>query len=525
MRILILSILLITLSSCKCPPKQVAVSSGDKHASEVALEILKQGGTVIDAFIAANFVLTMTEPGASGIGGGFIGIYYDVTKSQFFSIDARETQASKHQNFDLLKEELNSNKWSDSKAAIGIPGAVAGMALLYQEFGTLAIENLIDPAIKIAEEGFIASDYFIKTHKKFNIDLKSHAASKLFSPEFAKTLKLLKENGLMSFYNGEIAEAIEAYTEGWISTDDLKNYRALFRRPIKFSWKNSHKEKYYFLTVGLPSAGPLIIKQFLKELDPYEYNYDLLSQLKEYRRAIGPALNWRFEHAADPDFRKFDCKPDPVFRDRGTSHISLYDSYGNILSATMTIQRPFGHQKKLPGYGFYLNNELTDFNKDLSSCNSFADHKMQRLKAKYRTNYEEVAYMHYGEKKPLSSMSPMIIFGPDAELLISGGTGGWTIFSSVLETSLEIIDKKYNPQKALDDLRFYTSNNETIYYDGDISLDKKQRLRKYAQEQKLELKKFPFLTSVTIVHMKNGTLSAYKDYRKGGSALVSQIQQ
>lgn len=520
MRILILSILLITLSSCQRPPQQVAVSSGDKYASEVALEILKKGGTVIDAFIAANFVLTMTEPGASGIGGGFMGIYYDVAKSQFFAIDARETQAARHQNFDLLKKELNSKNWSDSKAAIGIPGEIAGMALLYQEFGTLLLADLIDPAIKIAEEGFIASDYFIKSHEKFNVDIDSRAGSKVLSPDFAKTLKLLKENGLMSFYNGEIADAIEAYTEGWISKDGLKNYRALFRRPVKYTWKNSHGEKYYFLSVGLPSAGPLIIKQFLKELDPHEYSYGLLSQLKEYRKSIGPALRWRLEHAADPDFRKFDCEPDPVFRDRGTSHISLYDSYGNILSATMTIQRPFGHQKKLPGYGFYLNNELTDFSKDLNSCNSFADHKMQRLKAKYRTNYEEVAYMHYGEKKPLSSMSPMIIFGPDSEVLVTGATGAWTIFSSVLETSLEIIDKKYNPQRAINDLRFYTSNNKTIYYDGEIPSDQKQRLKKYVEENKLKLKEFPVPAAVNIVHMKDRILNAYKDDRKGGYALT-----
>ncbi|NQY79083.1 MAG: gamma-glutamyltransferase [Candidatus Caenarcaniphilales bacterium] len=520
MRILILCLFIIALSSCERAPKQIAVSSGDKYASEVALEIMKKGGTVIDAFIAANFVLTMTEPGASGIGGGFLGIYYDTAKSQFFSIDARETQASKHQDFKLLKKELDSKNWSDSKAVIGIPGEVAGMALLYQEFGTMPLEDLIDPAIKIAEEGFIASEYFIKAHRKFNVEINSDAGEKVLSPNFAKTLKLLKENGLMSFYNGEIADAIETYTGGWLTKGDMKNYRALFRRPVKYTWKNSQKEKYYFLTVGLPSAGPLIMKQFLKNFKAEEYNKDLLSQLKEYRRAIGPALNWRHEHAADPDFRKFDCKLDPVFRDRGTSHISLYDSYGNILSATMTIQRPFGHQKKLPGYGFYLNNELTDFSKDLSSCNSFADHKIQRLKAKYRTNYEEVGYMHYGEKKPLSSMSPMIIFGPDAEVLVTGGTGGWTIFSSVLETSLEVIDKKLNPEIALDDLRFYTSNNKTIYYDGEIPREQKDEIEKYVKKNNLELKKFPVPAAVSIVHMKDRVLNAYKDDRKGGYALT-----
>ena len=270
----------------------------------------------------------------------------------------------------------------------------------------------------------------------------------------------------------------------------------------------------------MPSAGPLIIKQFLKELKTEEYHKDLVSELKEYNRALKPALKWRSKHAADPDFRKLDCEPDPVFRDRGTSHVSLYDRYGNILSATMTLQRPFGHKKKLPGYGFYLNNELTDFSKDLTACNSFTDHKIQRLSAKYRTNYEEVAYMHYGEKTPLSSMSPMIILGPNAETLVTGATAGWTIFSSVLETSLDIIDKKLDPQIAINDLRFYTSNNQTIYYDGELEKEQKKLLEK---ETGLKLKRMPVPAAVNIVHLKNGKLSAYKDDRKGGYADASKI--
>lgn len=511
-------IILIFSSSCT-RRKQIAVSSGDEYASRAALKIMKQGGTVVDAFITANLILTITEPGASGIGGGFLAVYYDAKKSQFFSIDARETQASRHQDFAKLKPELNSENWADSKAAIGIPGEAAGMDLLHQEFGTMKLEDLIDPAIEIAEEGFVASDYFVKAHKKFNMPIQAKAGDRIISEDYAKTLELLKENGLMSFYDGEIAEAIENYSEGWINREDLSLYRAFFRRPLKFSWKNSQNQKYYFLSVGLPSAGPLIIKQFLRGFNSAEYSKSLTEQVKEYRKAIGPALEWRHEHAADPDFRKQDCKPDPVFRDRGTSHISLYDSYGNILSATMTIQRPFGHQKKLPGYGFYLNNELTDFSSDLLACNSFADHKIQRLSAKYRTNNEEVAYMVEDFKRPLSSMSPMIIFGPDSEFLVTGGTGGWTIFSSVLETSLEIVEKKKDPQSAIDDVRFYTANNRDIYYDGDLSEAELKELETNLSSESVSLKKFPVPAAVNILHFKDKELNAYKDSRKGGFAI------
>ena len=225
-RICLLILVLLFTASCNRVPKQVAVSSGDKYATEVAMDILKKGGTVIDAFIAANLVLTMTEPGASGIGGGFLAVYYDANKSQFFSVDARETQAFRHHDLKALKLELEKEKWSDSKAAIGIPGELAGMALLYQEFGTKPINDLIDPAIEIAKDGFIASEYYIKSHKKFNMNPEVKAGELVYSHDYLKTLEILKKKGLMSFYSGEIASAIEEYTEGWITRLDLQNYRA-----------------------------------------------------------------------------------------------------------------------------------------------------------------------------------------------------------------------------------------------------------------------------------------------------------
>lgn len=503
MRQLFLFVMILFLSSCSLLRNKIAVNSGDRLASETAIKIMSQGGNVIDAFIASSFVLSLVEPGASGLGGGFLAVYYDARKDKFFAINARESQASKHQNFKELKKEIKGKHWADSPAAIGIPGQVAGMELLYRDFGSFALKRLIKPAKTLAGKGFKASEYFIKSHKNFGIPINYQEGEFIKDPEYLKTLEIL-ETGLMNFYTGEIADAIVKASDKWISQDDLLEYKAFFQDIHGFNWQNSDLQTYSFYSIGLPSAGSEIIKKALSIFDSKTYFSSNENQIKEYLKIIRPGVEWRNSSAADPAARNPNCMADENNFDQGTSHISLIDQYGNMLAATMTIQRPFGHKKKLPGYGFYLNNELTDFSKSFQACNSFSDHLLLR-------NINGVEFKSF--KRPLSSMTPMIVLGPNKEKLITGGTGGWTIFSAVLETSLALLEKKQSLQETILAPRLYTKDGTKVLYDRNLEISAED-----FPDIQLEHTNFPL--AINAIHIKDNNYQAFADPRKNGFGII-----
>ncbi len=463
------------------PASQAAFAMPDRYAADVAEHVLRAGGNAVDAAIATAFSLAVTYPEAGNIGGGgFMLIYMD---GQSHFLDYREVAP------DLASRDMYLDENGDvvpglsrvGYRAAGVPGTVAGMWAAHQRFGRMAWAELLAPAIGLAEKGFVVHEKLAaRTQRrrkayagKTNFDQyfgKLEAGAVFSQAELAETLRQIAANGRAGFYQGETAEHIVDEMRrggGLIGTDDLIEYRPVWREPLKASWRG-----YQLLSAPPPSSGGFAIIQLLKMKDRLAGEFDGLDHnCAQYVHLIAEmekrVFADRAKYFGDPDFvdvpiarliaddyievraaevdrdaiSSIDSVP-PGLESLHTTHISIVDKDGNAVSNTYTINSFFGNGVVVEGAGFLLNNEMDDFSAKPDAPNIYG------VVGKTANEIQP-------GKRMLSSMSPTILLQNGEINMVLGTPGGSTIFTTVFQAIVNILDFGMSPEEAAGAGRFH----------------------------------------------------------------------
>ncbi|MGM7317490.1 gamma-glutamyltransferase [Idiomarina sp. ST10R2A5] len=474
------------------------VAAANKHAVEAGYHVLEKGGSAVDAAVAVQSMLGLVEPQSSGIGGGAFILYWDNNENKLYTIDARETapQAATEELF--LDDKGNPPKWIEAVVggrSVGTPGVLRGLELAHERWGKSDWSSLFSETVELAEAGFEVSPRLAKlVEMEINPGVKKmpvassyffpngtalKAGDTLKNPEYAKSLSLIAEQGADAFYEGKLAEKIvkavqnSAIEPGVLSLEDLSQYSAKLREPVC----NDYRE-YQVCGMGPPSSGGITTLQTLGVLENFE-----LGKLKPnseefvhwFTQASRLAYADRNQWIADPDFveipveamldkaylssraetiKKDDmgkAKPgvqlqpayeqDIAYELPNTSHISIVDAEGNVVSMTTSIEMGFG--STVMAGGFLLNNQLTDFS--LAPGDG---------KEKFANRVEP-------GKRPRSSMAPTVVLDKEGQQLIHaiGSPGGSRIINYVTQTLVGMLDWNLNVQEAIN-LGHVTNRND-----------------------------------------------------------------
>ncbi|MDO6547872.1 gamma-glutamyltransferase [Pseudoalteromonas carrageenovora] len=463
---------------------QSAVAMPDSFSADAAKSILEQGGNAVDAAIAAQFVIAVTLPEAGNIGGGGFMLIQKDGQGDF--IDYRETAPTAAHRDMYLDEQGNvvANKSIYGIHASGVPGSVAGMWLAHQKHGTLKWEALVQPAVTLAEQGFVVPPKLAQGVSRYIAHLKAKQievnfekyfadvkANKVFKqPELAATLKRIRDNGQDGFYKGETAKIIAKFMlqhGGIINQDDLKNYTAKSRTPIKASWNG-----YEVLTSPPPSSGGIAILQWLKMFELKKPDMGLVHNSTQYVHLLSEigkrVFADRAEYLGDPDFfdvpvnaltdinylkkRSDDISLTAISTTENikpglkeseqTTHFSIVDNMGNAVANTTTINLGFGSGVVVEGAGFILNDEMDDFSAKPGVMNVFGaiGGKANEIQP---------------NKRMLSSMTPTILLKDNKVKMVTGSPGGTTIISSVYESILNAVEFDMSAVDIVNSTRFH----------------------------------------------------------------------
>lgn len=479
--------LLISLSGFAASPKPVKAKNGmvvsaDPLATKAGLQVLKQGGNAVDAAVAVGFALAVTYPAAGNIGGGgFMNIRFADGRS--YAIDYREKAPGKAYRDMFLDSAGNFNDTLSTYGhlAAGVPGAVAGMLLGLEKFGTLDRKKVIGPAYELAEKGFpllpdLAEDLnwgrkrFLKfpgSKKYFAGNDSAYAEGEIWKQsDLAKTLKRIIKNGRDGFYKGETADDIVAEMKrggGLITHDDLRNYQAVLREPLRGTYRG-----YEIIAMPPVSSGGTALLQLLNILEGYDLRstgHNSAATVHRYIEAMRRVYADRAEHLGDPDFysvpvqwltskeyaaerratidtlkastsKEISHGIPPRKESEQTTHYSVVDKWGNCVSVTTTINGGFGNFVAVDGAGFLLNNEMDDFSAKPGVPNMFGA-------------LGNVANEIQPNKRMLSSMTPTIVLKDGKPFMVIGTPGGTTIITTVMQVICNVIDFDMNIQQAI----------------------------------------------------------------------------
>lgn len=493
-RILLAALTLFAFALPAWPLKPVAAQHGmvvtaEPLASDVGVEILKSGGNAVDAAVAVGFALAVTYPFAGNIGGGGF-MLIRMASGEAVMVDYREEApvAASHNMYLDAKGELIPNASILGPLAVGVPGTVAGLALAEQKYGRLGLTRVLEPAIRLAEDGFpvgynfrqsLLNDKehlskFAETRRIFLRDGRPYEAGEIFrQPDLANTLRQIARGGPDVFYRGAVARAIAATMEkhhGLIGLKDLESYQAKIRQPLV-----GHFHGYEILTVPPPSSGGVALIEMLNvlgslDLGPPNSFQSIHLMAETMRRAYAD----RAAYLGDSDFVSvpvagllspryaarlsreiLQARPEaPVragnpapYESTETTHYSVMDADGNAVSNTYTLNGGYGSGVTVEGAGFLLNNEMDDFASKPGSPNMFG-------------LIQGEANAIAPGKRPLSSMTPTIVLesGPTGAKnvrLILGSPGGGTIINTVLEVLLNVLQYKMDVLQAVTAPRFH----------------------------------------------------------------------
>jgi gamma-glutamyltranspeptidase/glutathione hydrolase len=500
------------------------VSSASKYASEVGINILKKGGNAIDAAVAMGFVLAVTYPQAGNIGGG--GFMVIRTKEgKVTSIDYREkAPAASNRNMYLDdKGNLVSEKSEVGYLSCGVPGSVAGLLYALEKYGSMKRDDVIDPAINLADFGFEIEPKFaeslnsnFETFRKYNSTKKvftksglKYSSGEIFMQnDLANTLKLIKIHGREGFYSGITAQLIEKEMKdngGLIRQQDLADYQPIERPVLSTNYKG-----YDVYSMAPPSSGGVALIELLnsaENLSVPDRNsvYYGIKDYSEYIHKIVEVMKRvyadRSEYLGDPDFYKVpvekliskkyaqdrlkeikdnatpsaEIKPGKVTdnESKETTHYSVIDKDGNMVSVTTTLNNTYGSFVVVDGAGFLLNDEMDDFASKPGVPNM------------YGLIGSEANAIEPG-KRMLSSMTPAIIVKDNKPFMIIGSPGGGKIITTVFETIINVIDFKMALDSAIDKPRYHHQwQPEYIQIEaGAIDEDNLAKLREKGHEIK-----------------------------------------
>ncbi|HLY61767.1 MAG TPA: gamma-glutamyltransferase [Terriglobia bacterium] len=469
--------------------KHGMVVTAEPHASDVGVEIMKAGGNAVDAAVAVGFALAVTYPYAGNIGGGGF-MLIRMAHGEAVMIDYREEApaAASHNMYLDAHGEMIPKASTIGPLAIGVPGTVAGLALAEQKYGKLGLARVLEPAIRLADEGFVV-DYelsqsllhyqerFSKFAETTRIFLRSghpYEAGEIFhQPELAQTLRQIAQSGPDVFYRGPVAKAIVATMErehGLITAKDLENYQAKIREPLR-----GHYHGYEIVTVPPPSSGGVALIEMLNilgslDLGPANSFQSVHLMTEAMRRAYADRAaylgdsdfvsvpvagltnpNYAEKIAAEISHGKADAPVQAgtpaAYESSETTHYSVIDAEGNAVSNTYTLNGGYGSLVTVEGAGFLLNNEMDDFASKPGSPNMFG-------------LIQGEANAIAPQKRPLSSMTPTIVLEETPThqkevRLILGSPGGGTIINTVLEVLLNVVQFKMDVLQAVTAPRFH----------------------------------------------------------------------
>ena len=470
---------------------QGMVVSQRKIASEVGAQILKEGGNAVDAAVATGLALAVVLPRAGNLGGGGFMIIHLKEEDRNIAIDYREKAPSGAFRDLFLDENGNYDKKKAqfSLLSAGVPGSVAGFHHALMNYGTLSWEEVLKPAIRLAEEGFKIPHDLANTlaSKRYRARLSSNeAAAKVFYKEdkslykageilvqndLANTLRQLSEFGPDAFYKGEIAKLIVKEMErngGLITLEDLSNYQIAERKPLNGQYKD-----YKIVSMPPSSSGGTHLIQMLNMLEEFpikEMGFGSAESIHILAEVMKRAYADRSKYLGDTDFYKVPSSltskdyakslnafiskdkitpsdeisagnPFP-YESPDTTHFSVMDSFGNAVSNTYTLNFSYGSGMMIPGTGMLINNEMDDFSSKPGTPNGYG------LLGSEANAIE-------GNKRPLSSMTPTIIFKNDEPYMVFGSPGGSRIITTVLQVALNVMDHDMNIAQAVHSPRIH----------------------------------------------------------------------
>ena len=523
-------------------------------ATSVGEKILNKGGNAYDASIAIAFTLAVVLPRAGNIGGGGFMVIYDKQSEKAYSIDYRE-KAPKKSNKDMY---LNADgSFNDKKLstfgylASGVPGTVAGLWEVHEKFGSLPWDELLEDAIYYAENGFSISPYmadvlykynekmsfYPETKNIFQVDFPNFNDKKLIQKDLAETLRIISLQGRDGFYKGEIAKKISYEMElngGLITAEDLEAYNPVWREPITSIYRGNE-----IITMGPPSSGGVHIIQMLKILEKHNINelehnspkyINLLTEVMKYAYAD------RSKYLGDPDF--FNVPVNKIIGDdyaqqifeninlgtstssqdiypgmyldnesHETTHFSVADIDGNVVSSTYTLNSTFGSGVVIKGTGILMNNEMDDFSAAPGIPNQFG-----LLGAK--ANEIEP------QKRPLSSMTPTIIMKDGELFFTTGSPGGSRIISAVLQSILNIIDFEMNLEEATFAKRIHHQWQPDVL-EIEFSIENEAKAELENMGYSIEIKE-P-LTCIQTIMLSNNKYYGYGDFRRPDALASGKI--
>jgi gamma-glutamyltranspeptidase/glutathione hydrolase len=481
--LLLILLLLVPVAHADAPrpatrPAQSAIASANAYATDAGLEVLAQGGNAFDAAVAVSATLGLVEPESSGLGGGAFMLLRTAKDGRDVFVDARERAplaASRDMFLDAQGNAVRERS-VDGALAAAIPGLPAGLEHLAKRYGRLPLSKSLAPAIRLAREGwrFGPKNSAMLGYRR-DVLARSSAAAALFlrdgqvpalgtvmrNPDYARTLELIAGRGADGFYRGEFAKRLVAGVRGaggiW-SERDLAEYRVVEREPIRFRHRG-----FEIVTAPPPSSGGVALATILQILEGYDYpKLAPVPRVHLTVEAMRRAYRDRAAYLGDPDFvavpvplltsREYaaglragihpgratpsDLLPSATLSPSGpdTSHFSIIDAEGNLVAVTQTVNLPYGNAVVVPGTGFLLNNEMDDFSVKPGVPNA------------YGLVGEDANAIAPG-KRPLSSMTPTFLVGPD-RVAVLGTPGGSRIVTMVLLGLMQLMDGASAEQTA-----------------------------------------------------------------------------
>lgn len=524
------------------------VSSANEIASQVGIDILKNGGNAIDAAVGTGFALAVVYPQAGNIGGGGFMVIH-LSDGRNTSIDYREKAPLRAYREMYLDQQgdVIMNLSTLGNLASGVPGSVAGMLYALEKYGTKEKEEVLKYSFELAENGFHINRQLADNLNSYQKDFQNFSGTMevfggnfkegdlLIQKDLAKTLKRIIDKGKDGFYGNETAALLVdemINSNGIISYDDLAGYEAKERNVIEGTYRG-----YKIISMGPPSSGGISLVYLLNILENFDLNkngYGSADNINIMTEAMRRVYADRSEFMGDADFvsvpfdiltnknyavkRMSDFKEgvagssrdikhgDAYYRESDqTTHYSVADKYGNLVSVTTTLNDVFGNKVVVKGAGFFLNNEMDDFVSKPGAPNI------------YGLVGNEANSIQPG-KRMLSSMTPAIIFKNDKPFLILGSPGGGRIITTVLQTLVNIIDFNMSLQEAVDAPRFHHQwlpdeiQIEKNYTDGNIT----DQLEKIGYSVRI-INDFGRVDAVQFT--EDGKMTGYSDRRGSGKAI------
>jgi len=529
-------------SSIEVSATHAMVASAHPIASSVGIDILKQGGNAVDAAIAMAFALSIAEPNASGIGGGGFMIIKMADQNVAVMIDYREMAPGKatpefYYNAELSFKDLTQE---DKATSIGIPGLASCAELALEKYGSMTLEQILAPAIKLCREGIVVSEKLNgMINDNYEKILKYPATGAIYLSEMmplepgsvlknedlAKTFEKIAYNGANIFYEGEIAEAIVKEIKkqgGLFELSDLKSYKAKIRQPVLGSYRG-----YQIISTAPPSGGGTHLIELLNIMEGFNIKamrHNSAEFIHIFTEAMKMVFADKSANAGDPDFcdvpvdsfiskkyadrlrslinreqAMFNYSPPQltISESNNTSHLSVVDEKGNLVALTQSINSFFGSGIVASGTGILLNNHLSDFDSEPDRPNSIAPHK-----------------------RPTSSIAPTIILKNGKPFMTLGTPGGTRIISALAQVIMNVIDFNMSMDDAIEAPRVHCLN-KVLHVEGRIPEEVITRLKAMGHAIKAhpDFDNYFGGAQGILIDPETGTLFGGADSRRDGVAI------